>query len=313
MQEFFHNNAHSENQEGLKTKSQGSRNRRRYSRTRTSRRPRATVKSKDESAGMTCKQQFIPETRGFAKFSSESQPNLPYRQAITDMVPCDMLGTSTGCARTLTYAEKMKKYIAHAIIEDSDNDESQSPPTLSRVYSDSTVVTSSEPHYFSSCNTRLDNVSGVHSGSVPSIKHTVPCTDPVTPCRLEADIYNGSPAVKRRLFNNTLSAVSEANSDSGISCETIDKRVRHRNGYHSLQKVLTSSLNGRMLGPVDHYEDGLLAIANAACLMSTGVSDGSHSQNKLSGDQGWCLLDFCCKCEERIPCNYHISSNNLHG
>lgn len=300
LQEFFCNKTHSKNREEPKAK-QTSRNRRRCGRTRTSRRSRATVKSKDGSANVTCKQPFVPETRGFGRFTSESEPNLPYRQAVTDTVPCDVLGASAGCARTLTYTERMKNYIAQAIIEDSDD--SQSPPTLSRVYSDSTFVTSSEPYYFNSCNTRPDSVSIWHSTSVPSVKPTAPCTDANTPCRQEVNIYNSSSAAKRRLFSNTSSVISEANLDSGISSETTDRQVRHRNGYHHLPKFLTSSANGRMCGPVDHYEDGLLAIANAACLLSTGVSDGSRSQNKLFADQGCRLLDFCCCCAEQTPYN----------
>lgn len=282
MQEFLHNSSHSVNTEGPKAKPQGARNRRRCSRTRTSRRSRTTAKAKEGSASTTRERQFFPVARGLnGRFLSESERNSQQAMNSQEMVPCHALRTSAGHVRTLTYAEKMKDYIAQAIIQDSENDESRSPPALSRVYSNSPAA---EPRYFRKCSSRQENVSRLHSDSMPSITRTVACTEALTPCKAEVEIYDDSPAAKRRLFRD--SPCAEANSDSRVSSEAVVAQVGHQNGYRTLRKFLTTSLNGRTLGPVDHYEDGLLAIANAACLMSTGVSDGCRNQNNVSENQG---------------------------
>jgi len=289
IQEFLQNSTHSANAHGPKTKSQVSRNRRRSSRPRTSRRSRASVKSK-KSRNVTPEPQFVAVTQSFGEFSSKSEPNsLAHQAAISrPTVPCHVLGTSAGHGRTLTYAERMQNYIAQAIIADNENDQSLSPPTLSHVYSNSPVMTSSEACYSSKYDTRPENVCKMHCGSIPSIRRTVPCTEELTPCKVDVEIYDDSPAAKRRLFHDASFIAPEANSDGrSSSLETVVGQIGHQNGYHTLQKFLTSSLNGKTLGPVDHYEDGLLAIANAACLMSTGVSDGIRTQTTVSEGQGW--------------------------
>jgi len=104
--------------------------------------------------------------------------------------------------------------------------------------------------------------------------------DTVTPSKFEAEVYADSPAAKRRLFSDGLSCRQQAQS----SDENADNvgQLGKQNGYHTIQKLFTSSLNGKSLGTVDHCEDGLLAIANAACLMSTGVLD----HTKVSEGQG---------------------------
>jgi len=297
MQAFLRNNAHTENSEGPKKKSQGSRNRRRSGRTKAPRKSRASAKAR--LASVTHETSTVPVTHGFGTLSPKSEPNLRAQQAISSpqMVPCHTLGASAGHLRTPTYAERMKEYIAQAIIEDSENDDSRSPPTLSHVYSGSPAAASSEPLYLGKCKTRLKNVSKPYSAvSSPSTRYTVPCLEACTPCKAEVEIYDDLPAAKRRLFLDPSGAICETNSDSRINSESFVGHVSHQNGYHNLKKLFTSSLNGRTPVPVDHYEDGLLAIANAACLMSTGVSNGSRNQSKVSEDQGQCLLAFCINC-----------------
>ena len=285
MQEFLRNNTtHSESSGELKTKSQRPRNRCKASRTRSPRKSQASVKAKQRSTSVAQEPQSVPVTVSFGKFSSESQQNLHTRQ----MARRSMLCTSTRDTRTLTYAERMKDYIAQSLIEDNENDLSQSPPTLTHVYSDLPATASSESRHLSTRSTRSENISTLHLDSVPSVRHAVPCMDAFTPCKSETEISDSSPMAKRRLFVDASEAGSKRNLSGRINAETIAGQRHYQNGYHTLQKFFTSSLNGKSLGPVDHYEDGLLAIANAACLMSTGVSDGCRDQTTVSKDEGWC-------------------------
>ena len=294
-QEFLRNNAPSKNPQGPKTRSQGPRSRRRTSRAKPPRKSQTTAKARRQPANATDKSVFIPTTHGFGQFSAKTEPSSHKQHAVNSpqMVPRRMSGTSAGDIRTLTYAERMNDYIAQALTEDNENDRCQSPPTPSQVHSHSLTTTSSEPRYFSRYSITLENVSERHSGGSPSVRHTVPRVDAVTPYKTEVEIGDSSPVAKRRLFPSDASRVgSEAHLEDGrINAETVVSQLGHQNGqngYRALQKFFTSSLNGKSLGPVDHYEDGLLAIANAACLMSTGVSDGHWSHTKVSEDQGWC-------------------------
>jgi len=265
MQEFLRNNTHSDKTEGPKTKSQASRNRRRSSRPRATRKSQATAKAQKMSTA--CERQLVRVTRSSSKLSSESESDCHTGQAINSlqMVPGRVLGTLVGDVRTLTYADRMKNYIAQSLIEDSENDQSRSPPTLSHVHSNRPVAVLSE---------------------AASIRRAVPCVDAFTPSRTEVEICSYSPVAKRRLFHDTPLVGSETKSDGRINADRIAGQLGHQNGYHALQKFFPSSLNGKSLGPVDHYEDGLLAIANAACLMSTGVADDCHNQIKGSEGQG---------------------------
>ena len=285
MQEFFRQKPSSQNaEEPTKFKSQGSRNRRRSSRSRPTRKNQATVKTRQKPTSVTREPQFVPETGSFRKLSSISGPT-PHTPATNSlqMVPCHI---SAGNTRTLTYAERMRDYIAQTLIKDNEDEGRQSSPSLSRGRSNS----SSDPHHFNKYNTRLKNVSKMHSDSVPSVKRAVPCVrDALTPCKAHVETCDDSPAAKRRLF---LDAGFEADLDGKTNAETVVGQVGRQNGCHPLHKLFTSSLNGKSLGPVDHYEDGLLAIANAACLMSTRVSDDLPNQTKMTQDQGW----YSCYC-----------------
>lgn len=296
VQEFLRNNAHSKNAAGPKTRSQGPRNRRRTSRARPPRKSRATPKARRETANATDESQFIPITRGFGQFSAKKEPNRDMWRAInnnTQVTSHHVSATSAGDKRSLTYAERMKDYIAQVLTEDNENNQSQSPTAPSHVYCNSSTAASSKPHYFSRYDKTPEDVSERHSDTSLSVRRTVPCVDTVTPYKMEAEIAGSSPVAKRRLFSPDVSRVgSEVHLEDGrINAETVVGQLGHQNGqngYCALQKLFTSSLNGKSLGPVDHYEDGLLAIANAACLMSTGVSDGHLGQTKVSEDQGWC-------------------------
>jgi len=186
----------------------------------------------------------------------------------------------------------MNDYIAQAVMEDSVNDWSRSPPTLSHVYSDSPIAATSEPRYFGKYDMELENAFKQHCNNTVSSKRAVACMDAFTPCKGEVEICDNLPMAKRRLFPDAACVASEANSvDGRIDAETVVGHLGHQNGYRTLHKFCTSSPNGKSVGPVEHYEDGLLAIANAACLMSTGVSDSHRGQTKVSEDhQGWCVL-----------------------
>lgn len=291
VQEFLRNNAHSKNAAGPKTRSQGPRNRRRTSRARPPRKSQATAKARRETANATDESQFIPITRGFGQFSAKMEPNRDTWRAINNTH--HVSATSAGDKRSLTYAERMKDYIAQVLTEDNDNDQSQSSTAPSHVYSNCSTAASSKPRYFSRYDKTPEVVSERHSDTSLSVRRTVPCVDTVTPYKTEAEIAGSSPVAKRRLFSPDVSCVgSEVYLEDGkIDAETVVGQLGHQNGqngYCALQKLFTSSLNGKSLGPVDHYEDGLLAIANAACLMSTGVSDDHLSQTNVSEDQGWC-------------------------
>jgi len=290
MQEFLRNNTHSKEPEGPKTRAQGSRNRRRSSRTRPAKKSQVTAKAKQQSSSMTREMQIVPVTRGFGRFSSESKAVSHTQQSVNSlrMMPSCVLNTSAVDVRKLTYAERMNDFIAQAVIEDNENDHSQSPPTLSHVYSSSPVDASSEPHHLGKYETRLENVSNMQSVSNPSTRSRAPCIDALTPCKAEVEVCDDSPMAKRRLFPDVLCVGTEAHSDGRSNAVTTAGQIDRQNGYHTLQKFFTSSLNGKSLGPVGHYEDGLLAIANAACLMSTGVSDGHRKQAKVSEERGSC-------------------------
>ena len=295
MQEFLRNNAHSKNAGGPKTRSQGPRNRRRTSRARPPRKSQATAKARRESANATDESHFVTVTRGFGQFSAKKEPSLDTWQAVnsTQVVSRHISATSARDKRSLTYAERMKDYIAQALTEDNENDESQSPTAQSHAYSNSSTAISSKPRYFSRYDKTMENVSERHSDISLSARRTVPSVDAVTPYKMEVEIGDSSPVVKRRLFPPDVSRVGSVVhlEDGRINAETVVGQLGHQNGqngYRALQKLLTSSLNGKSLRPVEHYEDGLLAIANAACLMSTGVSDGHLVQTKVSEDQGWC-------------------------
>ena len=180
------------------------------------------------------------------------------------------------------YAKRVNSYIARTLIEDSaTHDERRSPPALTRVHSPLShhCPSTEPPHSLYECNVKLSRLQATCRASV---KRRPPALDTVTPSKFEADICKDSPAVKRRLFDSKDSSLLQSRS-----LDANAHRVRQfgrLNGSHPIEKLFTSSLNGKSLGAVDHYEDGLLAIANAACLMSTGVLD----RNRASDGQGLC-------------------------
>jgi len=272
VQEFLHNNAPSKKPDGnaVKTKSQ---NRGRVAATRSSTR-RCRMSAKTKSMDVTACE---PATSGLNRITSEcgidsrrKQPSMPLSGSDGDV---DI--------QTLTsYTDRMKEFIAQSLIEDRDDDDSRA---LGVVYSPSPPQSQSS-HSLYNCVVKLDKVSKLQSDH-PC--HAFPRTTVITPARHEADVQARSPPAKRRLFGEGLCLRRDTQhaADSSGGVHALEQLGR-QNGYHSVQKLLTTSMNGTSLGVVDHYEDGLLAIANAACLMSTGVFDGRDAGTKVSDHQG---------------------------
>jgi len=309
MQEFLQNNIRSENLESdvVKTKFQEPRGRRRSSRTRTTRKSRGTGKAKKELTNVTHEAQLVAVKHDSDTVLYKSGAECPStQQAVNSMqlVPgCQSEGDTQRLTR-LMYAERMREYIARTLTED--NDECRTPPTLHRVlpHSSSTSVSVlASPAELCDCRVELENICRHRADDVAS--SAARCTpawcssDGLTPCcrGRGQEIHDESPPAKRRLFDvscvgrETQHAAEASRERGGITRETTSDTVRpvgHQNGYHTVHQLLTSSLNGKSLGPVEHYEDGLLAIANAACLMSTRASGSHHSQDRLSEEPGQC-------------------------
>jgi len=252
----------------IKTKS---RNRRRAS--RTSRRSRVTSKGKPTQADNE------PVTLGFSRSAckSEGDSHMQNVGAMAVRSLDDMDGKS------LMYTKRVNNYIARTLIEGSEDDGSRSPPALTRIHSlsHSPSISSEEPRNLRCSNAKLGKTTRLQAARNTSVTHSLPTMDAATPSKIEVGIYGDLPAAKRRLFGEGSYLRQQAESLDG-NADSVGQLGR-QNGYHSIDKLFTSSVNGKSLGVVDHYEDGLLAIANAACLMSTGVLD----HHKMSDSQGW--------------------------
>ena len=259
---------------GIKTKS---RNRRRAS--RTTRRCRTTLKGKSVQADYES-QSCVPATLGFNRLSSKSEED-SHMQNVGDTAAVRTVHKMDG--KSLMYTKRVNSYIARMLTEGSEDDGSRSPPALTHIYSlsHSPSVSSEEPHNLRSSHAKLDKVTALQSARSASFRHAVPTMDAVTPSRIEMGAYDNLPAAKRRLFGDG-SCFCQQSESFGGNAEFVGQLGR-QNGYHTIEKLFTSSLNGKSLDIVDHHENGLLAIANAACLMSTGVLD----HNKVSDTQGW--------------------------
>ena len=272
MQEFLQRK-HASDDVVVKTKS---RSRRRAS--KMTRRSRTTSKGKSARVDYE-PQSCVPTTVGVSSLSSKSEGDRD-TQLVGQTAAC---GVGHADGKTLMYAKRMNSYIARTLTEDSEDEQIRSPPALTRVYSlsRSASVSSAEPSDLHGRNVTPGKRSPRQSARIASIGHALPAADAVTPSKSEAEIYGDSPAAKRRLFGDGSCFRQQTPSSDG-NADGVGQ-VGRQNGYHTIEKLLTSSLNGKSLGVVDHYEDGLLAIANAACLMSTGALD----HTRVSEGQGW--------------------------
>jgi len=231
-------------------------------------------------------QSCVPITLGVSSLSSKFEGDR--ETPLVGQTAACSVGHADG--KTLMYAKRMNSYIARTLTEDSEDEQIRSPPALTRVYSlsRSASVSSAEPRDLDGRNVTPGKRSPRQSARIASIGHAlaaadaVPAADAVTPSKIEAEIYGDSPAAKRRLFGGDGSRFRQQTPSSDGNADGVGQ-VGRQNGYHTIEKLLTSSLNGKSLGVVDHYEDGLLAIANAACLMSTGALD----HTRVSEGQGW--------------------------
>lgn len=279
MQEFLQNNASTNKAEdgSMMTKS---RTRRRSCRTRATKRCRGSVKGK--APNMTGQPKLIPET--------DSRAHKTF---------------ADGDWHLLTYAERMNNYIAQTLIADNSRDESRSPPQLKHVYSQSPPLAASVSQNVSSLDydTKPQNVEKMSLGQASRL--AFPCHDATTPGKRAIECGN-MLSVRRRLFVDDAKQGAQSNLQANLD-RTVNSNSTSscQNGFHGLHRLFAPSLNGKSLGlvdhykdgAIDHYEDGLLAIANAACLMSTGVSDDCcPNQSKVSEDQGQLVLSNCHSC-----------------
>ena len=246
---------------GVKTKSRG-----RRQASGTARRCRARGKSARARYEL---RSSVPVTLGFGGLSPSRSDGDAARVGPTAAAAAYDLGRVDG--KSLMYATRVNSYIARSLTED--DDDSRSPPTLTHAYS-LAWAPSQEPRDPYRCHVKLGKVLLPRSAST---RLPVPAPDAVTPpSKADFAICDDSPPVaKRRLFAGSLSSRPDGSADSV-------GQLSGQNGYHAIEKLFAPSLNGKSLGIVDHYEDGLLAIANAACLMSTGVLD----QNRVSETPG---------------------------
>lgn len=264
VQEFLQSKHAADSVGGVKTKSRG-----RRQASGTARRCRARGKS--ARAGYELRSS-VPVTLGFGGLSPSRSDGDAARVGPTAAAAAYDLGLVDG--KSLMYATRVNSYIARSLTEDGeDDDDSRSPPTLTHAYSLARAP-SREPRDPYRCHVKLGKVLLPRSAST---RLPVPAPDAVTPpSKADFAICDDSPPVaKRRLFAGSLSSRPDGSADSV-------GQLSGQNGYHAIEKLFAPSLNGKSLGIVDHYEDGLLAIANAACLMSTGVLD----QNRVSETPG---------------------------
>ena len=262
VQEFLQSKHAADSVGGVKTKSRG-----RRQASGTARRCRARGES--ARAGYELRSS-VPVTLGFGGLS----PSRSDGDAARVRPTAASYDLSRVDGKSLMYATMVNSYIARSLTKDGeDDDDSRSPPTLTHAYSLARAP-SREPHDPYRCHVKLGKVLPPRSAST---RLPVPAPDAVTPpSKADFAICDDSPpVVKRRLFAGGLSSRPDGSADSV-------GQLSGQNGYHAIEKLFAPSLNGKSLGIVDHYEDGLLAIANAACLMSTGVLD----ENRVSETPG---------------------------